>query len=938
MTAAQDEIAVIMRERSAGVISDRGRFDEALRAFEESKTEYLQALRSKRTEIAPNLLKEDPNLKLAEVIEELYPELRYGDDLSRTMSASQIRNVELEVSRMIGKVDDPVRAKQLSMEFNHYRSNPGRVERAIDDRRYFNPQEVMVNARLSPAERSRRGFEIAQRNTENMAPEDLLRLKKGINDAHLVGTKRGAGVFEYTPTEIAQKFRTLREAGFTSKESSNLIRSGIAGDVPLELADFTRFNDDLFTELLKHVPENSNPALYREFLTNNKKSLDRLVKSKDLRPQDMIFENFKTFKHSNGNEYVYIKDMYGKEFIFTLDGKSMKFLGRDSYLPIRDFVKKNGPVFRESADGDYLVFSRKYDEDIEVLRATPIRPPQSRKEMASWRAEVAQKYPAPDTDTAKLFEDFAISHEKELLEMFKTGKVLPHEVSPSNFHKVYDTTLDKDVYLLLPKGKETNLSDGLFFTIGKKDKVAGMTSGRLGRLEMGDIDRTFIFNDRRYISLKSHPLGFRGKSLYTGESAITRQSLKETKYFDSMENFVKKSLKGDTLDEWSEMYKANRGHMEEALVTQKAGPFDFAPGTFKTFTGSDGVKYAMFANQPFDQSLILRMDGKPLAKGIQIAEAKDHLAKFGGDLDFSDGSFIRAWNEGGVTKYHYTPKVDSELRYLADDIQRKFDIQTRAGARVNEEFISFVRSNEAILKKAIRDGSLKASDIQPSSFARITSDTGEEFYLVGRINNGMDAIFLPVNKSITPPRGFITFDEIHNFGNTFKSKNNALEMVYDSTQEIKWSVRNGNISLLSADGFSTGRVIEQASASFADKAGLAEKVTGESLTLTQKRALNEALLFGGKAGPSVFDYSLAEIKSIRKILIDGGFSQADASYLVRSGIAARPPTRYTANSTGIFAKDFSRMTSRTFDQKLGDLESLLSNGKFRDNPLSPAEA
>jgi hypothetical protein len=96
---------------------------------------------------------------------------------------------------------------------------------------------VIQNAKLSDsARKSALLKEFPQLNKKVLHPETGLpvsQIDAVINDVHRIGGKRfGAGVYNYTPEEIAAKARRLREFGIKADDREALIRLGYAGDLP----------------------------------------------------------------------------------------------------------------------------------------------------------------------------------------------------------------------------------------------------------------------------------------------------------------------------------------------------------------------------------------------------------------------------------------------------------------------------------------------------------------------------------------------------------------------------------------------------------------------------------------------------------------------------------------------------------------------------------
>lgn len=936
MTRAQEDLTQMLSARADGLLPDSKQFDDTLKAFESSRDDYLAALASRRNDLGKSLLVDDPKMPLSHVIDELFPELRYTDDVSKTLSSARITSAEKELRTMISRIDDPVRKQQLIQEFNAWRANPERVARKLDDRLFFSPTEVHLNARLAPQARSERAFELIGISRESIDPARAASLARGLEDAHKIGASRGAGVFEYTPAEIAQKYRTLRTAGYSSDEASNLIRSGLAGDVA-DLAKFERLDKALIDELVRGAPDGADSRIFADFLNNNKKTLDTMIKSGDLKPQDLVFDRFSIMSNVDGVKYGLIKDSIGRQLIQRLDGKRLGNFTLARQLELEEFTKKYGPIFK-GKDGEYQVFGNLYGTDLPQFRTTRMKPPVNGREFDSWVDEIVNQFPVNDPNSRLAFTNFTSRNKKELIDLFKTGKILPEEFTPQNLHRVYSPDIDGYVDLFLPLNKGDSLSEGFFFVANKKDNLGGMKNGRLGTLEHQGSGFELVWEDGKFIRATENELGF--PSFQRGDGAITHRTLIESNYWHDVTTVAKKYLSESEYKVWENAMQGTAHHIEDSLVKQIFGPLDFSPKRFKTFKGADGKDYGAFVSSDFMSSPVIRLDGSAIQGKNHIASMGEILAKTGDDINFTDGSFVRSWKQGDQLRFEYTAKVEREIRFLADDIQRKFDFVDSSGKRVNEEFITFVRDNESILKDLMRSGSLKLDELDPTKFTIMKSDRGEEFFTLLRDDDLLRSIYIPKNPDLLPPqKAFLYAEDLKGLGNEFTSSS-SLKLVINEGRSVEFSVINSKIGFEEITVFRQSEVIGNSSLSYERKLQKAREILGlEQLTKNQETAINQVLLIGKERGAGVFDYTQAEMTRAVETLRSSGFTDIQSRALIRSGVVARPPNRFAGTRTGLFADDFSSMTAIRFDDKLLDLEESLIGAIGPDGkPLTTAQA
>ncbi|MCF8059711.1 MAG: Fic family protein [Bacteriovoracaceae bacterium] len=941
MKLAEEKLINLNLERAKGIFPDQNVFDQNLTLYKNARDEYLQNIRRMRGEASSTLLNSEEKVSLTNILDEFFPELRYGDDLSKTLSNKNILDAEVELRSLLTKIEDPQRKAQLIQEFHHLRSAAFRRKRHIDNQRFFTPQEVHFNARLSPKQRLHKGLELAEIDITKVRGEEFIRLERGIDNAHAVGQARGAGVYEYSPAEIARKYRILRESGFTKDQASNLVRSGIAGDIP-DFSQFNNFSDDLLKGLVSAAEGKAGARSYEDFLTNNRKTLNELLAKEKITLVDLAPDNFSSFVSlEDGKSYAILRNNRKENFIFKSNGDRLGFFSRARSQTLDDFIGGKSHSFK-NADGEVFVYSRFYDGDSPRLRKTTSKPPVNHKEYDAWKSEVIAKYPVNDPNLMDQFEAFVSQRRSELLDLFKQGKLLPDEVRPNNMHLVFEPESNKKV-ILFYNDLDDHITDSLAFTLNQNEKINGSSHLRLGQLSGEKPGSKFIFDDGRMLSIAADPSGL--PIITKTDGVATRGSLRESKFFDEIDAAAQSSLSPEGLKGYRRFMQIHAANIEEAIVRQQFGVMDIAPQTFRTFKGSDGKDYAIFFTNNIEDSLVFRLDSVAEIGNRPYARFGEHIDRFGHDFILSDGSILRSWREGGVLKHTFTSKETRDLRFLSDELHRKFDIVDSNGSRLNGDFLDFVRTNEDFLKQAVRGRLLNLSHVEPSQFVKLTSDNGQEF--VTFINQGdiNKSIFFPLNKTLLVAEeardGFISFDRLRDFGSSFEDGARASFKIVDESKQF-FSLRLARFHHYS-DLYKTSNVLKKSNLDFIERLAIIEKMSKNGLGFQNfdqkaKDALFQALKVGEKRGASVFNYTAKEIREVKTILGNGGINPLETEILIRSGLAARPPNRFAETASGVFAKDFITMSRKTFSEKFEDLEKTLQQPSVINRNYTATEA
>ena len=186
-----------------------------------------EAIAAKRGEIVSSF-KTDNSVKLNQIIDELYPELQYGN-FAKQVGPKEIVKAEKELLESIGKIENPALKNQLTQEYLSHTSSRIR-NKVVNMDEAFLPERVLENSKLNDAERVERSLLLLKVEDSKL---DQKSVRDAIIKAHKVGNKTGSGVYEYTWSELREKTNILRGAGLTEEEAELLIRSGLVGRPPV---------------------------------------------------------------------------------------------------------------------------------------------------------------------------------------------------------------------------------------------------------------------------------------------------------------------------------------------------------------------------------------------------------------------------------------------------------------------------------------------------------------------------------------------------------------------------------------------------------------------------------------------------------------------------------------------------------------------------------
>ncbi len=361
--AAKGGLIVTATAKSAGLIK---KTDEAYSAVvkashaaEEIKPKLLleaeenlqkSAISAKRQEIVSSF-KTDNSVKLEQIVDELYPELQYGN-LAKKMGPEQILKAEKELLESIGKIENPILKNQLTQEYVKHTSSRIR-QKVVNLDESFSAERVMSNAALDEGERVEKAFLTIKIDLGNL---DKKAVREAILKAHKVGNKSG-GVYEYTWSELREKTEILRAAGLSDAEAELLIRSGLVGRPPVrELVkhsgvffdehgatllkkDYLERRNEIINGLTARLGEKTDDRNFLQKLMGAKRPTNEKELKQMVDNLDAIY--FIDYKHTQDNFLEVMmsqKEVGGLRIFERYEQKAF-----DNYKDARQFLQTNKP-------------------------------------------------------------------------------------------------------------------------------------------------------------------------------------------------------------------------------------------------------------------------------------------------------------------------------------------------------------------------------------------------------------------------------------------------------------------------------------------------------------------------------------------------------------------------------------------------------------------
>lgn len=267
---------------TTAVTSQQKNLDSLLARIEEAKVKKSknkdllkleEELLSKVEPVRRKLLKEilaSDKTEFSDIIKHLYPELQYGD-LAKKLPADKILQAEKELFLEIEAMSDGPLKTALTKKF-HVHVIQGEARARVVGKSSPTYKQIIDNSKLPSEDRFAEAMKLLKR--ENLTAEEKAKLSKALEEAHLAGPDNG--VFEYSWSELREKYKILTDAGFTKDEADILIRAGLAGRPPVR--ELLQPGDTLFSGFAEDIVDGN-------FLEKREK-LSKLIDEKYTKRRD----------------------------------------------------------------------------------------------------------------------------------------------------------------------------------------------------------------------------------------------------------------------------------------------------------------------------------------------------------------------------------------------------------------------------------------------------------------------------------------------------------------------------------------------------------------------------------------------------------------------------------------------------------------------------
>lgn len=697
------------------------------RAYSDLRADYLNKVKSNREAIFQEVLKNKKgNVKLSEVVDDLYPELNYSSELSKTISTSQIKNAESELKAFIGKIEDPKLRDKLLVDFNTVRSSPSRVQRGVDNRRYFAKEEVLKNAKLSTKARHEHALRLTGIDSAGISTRELNKLLKGVDDAHAIGSLRGASVYEYSNAEILAKYKTLKNAGFDNQQVHNLIRSGIAGDPPGQL-----FSDGLVKLMakngnnagLKNIPD------YEAFMKVNRAEVNRLLKAGDIGFLDAAPAKFQLIKSSKtGKEYYLLKSGNNPKTwrVFNKDGKKFGFFGKRSEY-FDNLKVSGGETFRTADGADIRLFNINGKRRIDIGGRL-------NKEYIRAVTKNAKKNGVANLDE---FNSFATKYERELNGMLDGRKFNLTEMSPKNFD-IVTSPKTKDTFYLLKTGESE--ADWLLFSTNKK-KIRGGNANATTLAEFKAKSNDVLrFSDGSGLRILPEAKPY---EKFAKIREVASNDFKAKKYFDDLKVAGNEISDSKTKAAYSKFLKEKQKEFGPLVAKGDFSPSRFKPENFNLATDIDtGKQYFAFKGAMYRDDLLIPVKRNKYNVFEDSYTKLDGVLKNDGQvLHFSDGTGMKVTSSvDGIVSFGQIDEIVTKSWLKENDFWAKTLSEGKKTLDSAESVAheTFINSNKAELTNLLMKDKIKLTELDAGHFRTAISGNGESVIVLKTTNDPGD--------------------------------------------------------------------------------------------------------------------------------------------------------------------------------------------------------
>jgi len=825
---------------------------EDARKYEALRADYLTKVQANRAVVLDDLFTKSPQkIELNKVIDELFPELRYEDEFVKTISKTKVVEAERDLMTRIQAVQDPSTKEKLLIEFNNWKSKPSRMALKLDGKRYFHSGEILKNAEMVPEDRFLEAVRLTGRNTKAMKAEEVSKLKNGLFQAHEVGAERGAKVFSYTSDEIRQKARILKEAGYTTDEIDNLLRSGLAGKGFREVIPAR----GIAFEAARGI----NAEELKAFRELHKSNLAELLKSGKIKEEMLQPENL-VWAHNpkDGIRYLLVKDpdLYSDSFVFSLEKSRWNPFAKAKYTRLSDLPPEFGDLLRLS-DGNAIRVTNRFGNKnarqamFEVIEDAPVA---SYKQVID---DVAKASKDPN------FASFLNKNADEIEALMNSGKFTAKDLVPENLISLKSLNGKEDLLILrndfLPEHYRV-YSEGKSVSLKEYAKTTGL--------------KYFETVDGKLIHIGDSG----GFGAYFDEyPSVLSKAEAENSYADLVQRIEKNS-------KITNLSKPLNAAKDDILFELRKGSLSLDPvkgadaTIIKLKNGDDAIVFLKpTPNGDKLEYIKLFKKGQYLEKGY----LDDIASEVTTEVRFSNRAKYKVWNYGDGPKVEKSIHITELYENRINALVKRYAIKDANGNLIFDDYINFLNKHRDDILKVTQEGS--NPNIGLKNFAKATTDKGDELYLAVSPS-------LRDSTVIFTPSGPKSLSEVLKDGKLVLSDGRTI--IRDSAGKYSYNKTPKsleNFQLVDAVGNSEKQLSNRISDFSNHLKGKGQTLTPE---LEQKvlLSLEQSMQYSAKKGTGVFTSTTEDLKAIVKIFDNNSVPREYSDYLIRSGYAARPPT------------------------------------------------
>lgn len=842
------------------------------RRYEVVRADYLKVVAEKRAAVLDDLFTKNPDkIKIQEVIDDLYPELKYDQEFVKALQRSKIAEAEADLLARIKKIEDPALREKLIVEFNDWRSRPSRSALKIDQRRFFHSGEILKNADMEPNDRFLEALRLTGRKTNELKPDELVQLRDGLLRAHEVGSQRGAKVFSYTADEIREKAKILKEAGYSSDDIDTLMRSGLAG---------RGFREVIPARGVAYQAANGISAdEFLAFKQLHKGSIDELLKGRKIDPEMLKAENM-VWAHNpdSGVRYLVLKDPENivNSYVFSLEKSRWNPFAKPQYGRIRDLPKEFGDFIRLSDGQAIKVGSRDAARKgaaqfVDVIEDTT---------KSTYRQHIDDLIGKTDDLN---FKNFLSENAEEIERLMKTGRYTVSDIVPENFMILKPIGSDESFTLLrsnqsfeariLNKSKPSEDIGDILEKI-KEPLLYERSNGNLVRVSRSSFG----------IQVEEFPAKITAQQsaniISKIEESVIRASnktnLANLKPFKAQLDFDLRTgrLSADELMK-SEYTMTKLSNGQEILVMRKPGP----SGHYLEYYSPNGQNVARIGS---------------------LDEISDAL---GNQIIFPNGKIYNKWKFGNSVFFDEARNASELIGSKIDDTVRRYSVVDSKGNEIFADQLDFYRKHRDELIKAFQRGERVELGFRNIAKA-VTADGDSIFMSMSKRMSDESIVF--TDKGTKKLKDVLVDDQlILNDGRVISRSSDGTYSFTDSAQSLK------NKELQAA--FNNAKVgldhrLDVFEAKYVKPQGLTLNADMKSKIL---RSLEETLQYSANKGVGAYQYSPLDLRKVKAIFKSHGVPDEYANYLIRSGLAARPPNSVLS----IVNEARSPYSSMAFEQK-----------------------